>query len=58
MGSEATREDDEKRLIMLAMRDKGWKSPEIAIVVGMTAPGVRATLAKMDRAYAASEAAA
>ena len=56
--STATREDDEKRLLMLAMRDRGRSSTQIGATVGMTSAGVRATLRKMDREYAASEGAA
>ena len=58
MAREATRDDDEKRLTMLAMRDEGRNSHEVAAAIGMTAPGVRATFARMDRDFAASERAA
>lgn len=54
----ATREDDERYLLMLALRDKRWSSTEIGNVVGMTSGGVRAAFRKIDREYFKSEAAA
>jgi hypothetical protein len=46
-----TREDDERRLRWLQLRDKGLTCPQIARATGATAIRVQETLWAIDRDY-------
>lgn len=51
-----TREDDERRLRVLRLKDRGWSSAMIAKAVGLTNTRVSQLLWEIDRDYRASEA--
>lgn len=49
------RADDERRLGMLRLRDKGWTSHRIGAAFKLTSSAVRTILRRIDEDYAASE---
>lgn len=51
----ATREADERLLAMLALRDRGVRSPEIGEQFGMRSNAVRTLFQRIERDLAASE---